>query len=46
MEYEFIENVAEELGVKGDELQIIIKRLGIKTLQMGGLRPGLVLRPR
>ena len=35
MEYEFIENVAEELGVKGDELQIIIKRLGIKTLQMG-----------
>jgi hypothetical protein len=35
MEYEFIENVAEELGIKGDELQIIIKRLGIKTLQMG-----------
>jgi len=35
MEYEFIENVAVELGIKGDDLQKIIKRKGIKTLQMG-----------
>ncbi len=35
MEYEFIENVAEEMGIKGPDLQRIIKQLGIKTLQMG-----------
>lgn len=35
MEYEFIENVAEELEIKSPDLQKIIKQLGIKTLQMG-----------
>lgn len=33
MEYEFTENIAKELGIGGDELQKIIDRLGIKTLQ-------------
>jgi len=35
MEYEFIENVAVELEIKGEDLHKIIKQLGIKTLQMG-----------
>ena len=39
MEYEFIENLAEELEIKGDDLQKIIR-------QQVCLRPGHVLRPR
>jgi hypothetical protein len=35
MEYEFITNIAEEMGIKDADLQQIIKQLGIETLQMG-----------